>query len=322
MSRYRLAALCAGYSGLEMGLELAGVDFDLAWYAETDRHASKVLAHHHPGVPNLGDLTQITETTHVPSPGGGVIPGTSPLTSSRPGSRDMPCQPVSQVGLQLGADDVRWLIDDVVRVWVATGARWLILENVPGLLSMGQGRWFGRVLDALAEVGADAEWTHCRASDVGAPHRRNRWFCIASAPHANGERLARKPSSDGAQGPLEVGARSDADRCRLDRWGDYRAAVERWEQTFGRPAPDPLVIGGAAGGRLNARLPEWMMGLPDGWVTGIPAAQGVLFGEPDTESSRQEHLRMLGNGVCPAQAALAIGRLLGEPEIFRESAHS
>ena len=57
---WRTAALCAGYGGLEMGLTLAGVDHELEWYAEIDPHASLVMAHHHPDVPNLGDLTTIT----------------------------------------------------------------------------------------------------------------------------------------------------------------------------------------------------------------------------------------------------------------------
>ena len=56
---YKTAALCAGYSGLEMGLTLAGIDHQLAWYSEIDANASKVMQHHNPGVPNLGDLTQI-----------------------------------------------------------------------------------------------------------------------------------------------------------------------------------------------------------------------------------------------------------------------
>lgn len=56
----RAAALCAGYGGLELGLEMAGVHVDLVWYSEIDKHASLVMAHHHPDVPNLGDLTTIT----------------------------------------------------------------------------------------------------------------------------------------------------------------------------------------------------------------------------------------------------------------------
>ena len=62
-----------------------------------------------------------------------------------------------------------------------------------------------------------------------------------------------------------------------------------------RPAPDPTVDRGR-GPRLNPRFVEWMMGLPDGWVS-------------DSGASRTQQLRMLGNGVVPQQAALALGLL-------------
>ena len=54
----RVGALCAGYGGLELGLQLAGIDTDLVWVAETDKHASAVLDARF-GVPNLGDLTEM-----------------------------------------------------------------------------------------------------------------------------------------------------------------------------------------------------------------------------------------------------------------------
>lgn len=84
------------------------------------------------------------------------------------------------------------------------------------------------------------------------------------------------------------------------RFGQYAPAVARWENILGRPAPaptEPTGKGGAA--RLSARFVEWMMGLPDGWVTGA-----------DIALTRNESLKALGNGVVPQQAALAIRRLL------------
>ena len=68
---------------------------------------------------------------------------------------------------------------------------------------------------------------------------------------------------------------------------------------MGRPAPWPTDIGLRGGTRLNPGFVEWMMGLPDGWVTGVP---GV---------TRKQQLRMLGNGVVPQQAAEAIRVLAG-----------
>lgn len=80
-------------------------------------------------------------------------------------------------------------------------------------------------------------------------------------------------------------------------WGPYEAAIRRWEAATGRPAPDPTVPG-KTGRRLNPALPEWMMGLPEGWITDVPGL------------SRNAMLRLAGNGVVPAQAVLALRILL------------
>ena len=79
-------------------------------------------------------------------------------------------------------------------------------------------------------------------------------------------------------------------------FGPYAPAVARWAQVAGRDVPDPTEAG-RSGPVLSARFVEWMMGLPDGWVTGVP---GV---------TRTRALRLLGNGVVPQQAAHAL-RLL------------
>lgn len=76
----------------------------------------------------------------------------------------------------------------------------------------------------------------------------------------------------------------DAGRPHLGR---YEAAVRRWEHVLGRPAPHPV-----HGKAVNARFVEWMMGQPDGWVTGILA--------------NRKALRVLGNGVVTQQALAAI----------------
>jgi hypothetical protein len=87
-------------------------------------------------------------------------------------------------------------------------------------------------------------------------------------------------------------------------WGKYGPAIHRWEEILGRTAPPPTVADGRNGNaRLNPELPEWMMGLPDGWVTQVPGL------------TRKEQLHAIGNGVCPQQAAAAL-RLLLSTENF------
>lgn len=92
---------------------------------------------------------------------------------------------------------------------------------------------------------------------------------------------------------------TDATVRQPDRWGQYAAAVARWE-ALTRPAPAPTEPTGKGGAhRLSPRFVEFMMGLPDGHVTDTP---GI---------TRNDMLHALGNGIVPQQAACAIRRLLG-----------
>lgn len=78
--------------------------------------------------------------------------------------------------------------------------------------------------------------------------------------------------------------------------GRYQAACDRWAAVIGRPPPDPATAGSGGKHRLNPGFVEWMMGLPEGHVTG--------HGLP-----RTQELKALGNGVVPQQAALALAIL-------------
>lgn len=87
-------------------------------------------------------------------------------------------------------------------------------------------------------------------------------------------------------------------------WGPYEAAIRRWETVLDRLAPQPTVPG-KTGERLNPALPEWMQGLPAGWITAVPGL------------SRNAMLKLAGNGVVPQQGALALRILLGRAGINR-----
>lgn len=81
-------------------------------------------------------------------------------------------------------------------------------------------------------------------------------------------------------------------------WGKYEPAIRRWEAILGRPSPDPTNPDGRDGAhRLSSRFTEWMMGLPEGWIT----SHGL---------SRVAELKLAGNGVVPQQAALALAKLM------------
>ena len=88
-------------------------------------------------------------------------------------------------------------------------------------------------------------------------------------------------------------------------FGEYARAVERWEVILDRPAPPPTAPTGRGGAyRLSSVFVEWMMGLPEGHVTG-----------EDLDLSRAAQLRILGNGVVPQQAAAALSTMKAEFEL-------
>lgn len=99
---------------------------------------------------------------------------------------------------------------------------------------------------------------------------------------------------------LPIAAKLEA-TALMPTYGPYAAAIARWEQITGRDAPPPSTPSRRPGGKpqLSTRFVEWLMGLPEGHVTGS-----------DLGLPREQQLRILGNGVVPQQAALAVGMLV------------
>jgi len=150
------------------------LDVRPAWVADPDPGAAAILAHHWPTVPNLGDITAVDWT---------AVPAIDVLAAG------FPCQDLSYAGrgagIRKGTRSGLWhTIADAVRV---LRPRLLVLENVRAIVSRRPG--LDVVLGELAAVGFDAEWTCVRASDVGAPHQRWRWFLLAWPADAGRPRL-------------------------------------------------------------------------------------------------------------------------------------
>ncbi len=156
----KLGSLCSGFGGLDLAVE-AHYGATTVWHAETDKDCAKVLAHHWPGVPNLGDLTLIDW---------GLVEGVDILTGG------YPCQPYSHAGRRKGEDDERAIFAYIADAVGVLRPRVCVFENVAGHLTLGG----PGVIATLTELGYDCRWGVVRASDAGAPHRRARWFCVAT----------------------------------------------------------------------------------------------------------------------------------------------
>jgi len=272
----RLGSLCSGYGGLELGISQV-LDIEPVWCSEIDKDASKVLAAHDPSVPNLGDLTAIDAA------GWATIAAMEPVDIICAG---FPCQPFSHAGKRQGADDERAIFQYIADGIGVLRPGLVVLENVAGILTLGG----ALVVGTLTGLGYNCRWGIVRASDTGAPHRRARWFCVAEPADASGaERRTPQHQTVGtATGP----AAEPRERDSATAWGCYTPAIERWERILGRRAPDPTDDRG-----LRPEFVEWMMGLDEGYIC-------------DLGLSRTAALKMLGNGVVPQQAALAVDLLL------------
>jgi DNA (cytosine-5)-methyltransferase 1 len=119
----------------------------------------------------------------------------------------------------------------------------------------------------------------------------------AATPDAASERWTRRIEPR----PELVNNGQESAHARQE-WGAYEPAIRRWESVLGRVAPAPTELAPRGGQRLSPRFVEWMMGLPAGWVTDVP---GI---------TRNEQLKMLGNGVVPQQAAAALRAMLDAQE--------
>lgn len=111
------------------------------------------------------------------------------------------------------------------------------------------------------------------------------------------------PRTSSANGSSSKQVEAGAPKARLEDqvhldWGRFETAVRHWEEVLGRPAPAPTKPDGKDGAhRLSSLFTEWMMGVPEGWIT-------------DCGLKRNEELKACGNGVVPQQAELALRHLL------------
>ena len=218
-------ALFAGGGGLELGLSLAlGTDYRPVAYVEREATSAAVLAANM----ERGWLDKAPVWDDVTTFTGDVV---SPLVDNIDIiSAGFPCQPWSVAGNRKGTDDERWLWPLIFRLVREIRPRSIFLENVPGILHGG----IEHVLGDLASVGFDAEWGSIRASDVGAPHRRERVFILG---YTDGKGL------EGRQQPVRQGSHE------RPAWPPSPADTDAWGQVDKQyfPATKPPVRGVANG---------------------------------------------------------------------------
>lgn len=167
----RFGSVCSGIEAASVAW--APLGFEPAWFSEVAKFPNAVLAHRHPGVPNHGSLIGLADRLIGDARRIDLLVGGTP------------CQPHSVAGLRGGVADERDLTTPYARLAKALRPRWLLWENVPGVLSSDGGRAFGALLGALARIGYGLAWRvldaqFCRVDGYGraVPQRRERVFLV------------------------------------------------------------------------------------------------------------------------------------------------
>tara|TARA_A100001515_G_scaffold69263_1_gene55062 strand:+ start:73 stop:933 length:861 start_codon:yes stop_codon:yes gene_type:complete len=165
----KLLDLFSGIGGFSYGLEKTG--FKTVAFCEMDKYCKLVLQKHWKGVKIYNDVKEITKerlkADGVEAPD--IITG------------GFPCQPFSVAGKQKGTSDDRYLWPEMFRIIKEFKPRWVIGENVKGLVNLQNGLVFETVCTDLEGEGYEVRAFNIPAAGVGAPHRRERIWIVANS---------------------------------------------------------------------------------------------------------------------------------------------
>ena len=271
-------SLFSGYEGIGLGLGAVVRGLRVVAYVEREVYAVQVLVERMAG----GQIEPAPICTDVREFDGRWFSGKVDGIFG-----GFPCQDISVAGrgegIRKGNRSGLWF--EFARVIREVGPRWVFVENVGALV----GRGLEIVLGDLAQMGFDAEWGVFSAAEAGAPHRRDRLFILAYK-HRD-RRESQWLGRDERQIEHEASFGNDADR----RGG----AAELEHDSSERRAFPP----GPAEREAWRHIPEDLQPATQPALRGV--VDGAARGVGRVKTSRVDELRILGNGVVPAVAAVA-----------------
>jgi DNA (cytosine-5)-methyltransferase 1 len=303
----RHASFFSGVGGLDLGFERAGIE--TVSVSEIDPYANSVLAERFPGAPNLGSITEINADD---------------IPEADIWSGGFPCQDLSVAGKRAGFSGKRsslaFTFLDLVE---QRRPRWLVLENVPGLLTSNDGRDFLRLLREMDDIGYYVSWRSLNAKYFGVPQRRSRVFVVAHLEPGRTEQVLFE--CEGGCGHL-----APSSKARKETSSSYAGSTsgDRWLTNIG------TIIGAAANADrmreadgLARRMDDSIISFPSRYsrqptkfndqtdpltiAAGAPAVviprQGVGGDDADPVGLDSNRYKCIGNGVV-ASVAEWIGR--------------
>jgi DNA (cytosine-5)-methyltransferase 1 len=242
--------------------------YTCVWANEWDKYACQIYRKNYgEGELYEGDITKVNADD---------IPDHDLLTGG------FPCQAFSIAGKRLGFNDTRGtLFFEIARILKAKRPKYLLLENVKGLLSHDNGRTFKTILSTLDELGYDLQWQVLNSKNFGVPQNRERVFIIG---HLRGER---RPEVF----PIGEGKReNDKTIAHALNSSDWRGANRNQKQnTIRTDKPNTQETGNKPNNtntirrtpytndmrirRLTPTECERLQGFPDGWTEGVSDSQ-------------------------------------------------
>ena len=247
----KLGSLFSGIGGFELGLERAIPGLETVWQVEQEPFCQKVLKKHWPKAKIYDDVRDVNKNNLEPVD---ILCG------------GFPCTDISRCWTGEGLDGKKsGLWWEMHRIIGELRPRIAVMENVPTITFRG----LDSVLGSLSEIGYDAEWCVISAQDFGAPHIRNRWFCVAYPNRKT--RSEDHQSSDPNNNKINPGIKS------------------RLEQERNKKTQFSFIGGGCSVGGINKRRSYWER---------FPI-ESPLSRRDDGIPNRMVGRRALGNAIVP-----------------------
>lgn len=229
MEKLKVLDLFSGIGGFSLGLELTG-GFETVAFCEIENHAKKILRKHWKNIPIHEDVKALK-----------IDGGIDVITGG------FPCQDLSIAGQRKGIvnGERSSLWGEMLRLTRDLRPRYMLAENVTGLLTGDDGQWFGKLLQDLASIRYDVEWHRISAADIGASHCRERVWIVAYPSEVRRKQsiFKRMPQE---RRDLGGDAFNNADIQGIISWA--RGETEEFKGLCGKPVR----------GREDDRVRDWM----------------------------------------------------------------
>lgn len=286
------------YISLFSGIEAASCaweDLNLSpiLFSEIDPYPASVLKYHYPSIPNVGDITKVDWSEY--SNKIDLIVGGSP------------CQSFSYAGKREGLNGESRLMFEYIRAIQEVRPKWLIWENVPGVLSSGKGNDFRFLLNSLAELGYSLAWRILDSQYFGVPQQRRRVFVVGCIGSGGGpaevlfeREILQRSISEGEPIREKIARRNGKSNKKSNKIKTVfcRASSAAKAECYENLSPTLTAHSGVVAPFISFNPPRHLMpieceriqGFPDNW-TNVPGPNGKLL-------SNTRRYKMIGNSMA------------------------